>query len=268
MYSDPAGDMPAGTIGGLVHRDTRLLNHWVLTIGGQRLLVLRSGVVDHYSAQFFLANAALPDLPANTIGVRRLRYLGEGLHERIEVISFATERVRFELGLEVGNDFADILEIKTNVRDRSERIQRRHAPDGSQLAFVYEHDGFTADTRVRSTIPPQRLDGDHLIWAIELDPREWWQVDLDVPVAAGMGVTEPIRGDIADIFHHRVEDPAARWLAGAAQLSSDHPVLERATAQTRSDLSALRLETTVGNERISLPAAGCPGSSRSSAGIP
>ncbi|WP_406044315.1 glycogen debranching protein [Micromonospora sp. NBC_00898] len=258
MYSDPVGDVPAGTIGGLVHRDTRMLNHWVLTIDGLRLLVLRSGVVDHYSAQFFLTNPALPQLPANTIAVRRLRYLSDGLHERIGVASFAMERVRFELRLEVGNDFADILEVKTNVRDRSERIQRRHAPDGSLLVFSYEQDGFTADTRVRSTPPPQRREGDHLVWAIDLGPREEWQVELSVPVPPGIGVTEPVRGDAADVFHHRAEDPAARWLARAAQLTSDHLVLERATAQTRSDMSALRLEMECGEERISLPAAGMP----------
>ena len=160
MYSDPVGDVPAGSIGGLVHRDTRLLNHWMLTIDGLPLLTLRSSPVDHYSAQFFLTNPALSDLPVNTLGVRRLRYLSEGLHERIELVSFASERVRFELRLEVGNDFADILEVKTKVRDRSDRIQRRHAPDGSLLRFEYEQDGFRADTSVRSTRTPQRREGD------------------------------------------------------------------------------------------------------------
>ncbi|MFI2651148.1 glycogen debranching N-terminal domain-containing protein [Micromonospora fulviviridis] len=258
MYSDPVGDVPAGTIGGLVHRDTRLLSQWVLTIDGRRLLVLRSSVVDHYSAQFFLTNPTLPDLPANSIAIRRLRYLGEGLHERIELVSFAPDRVRFELRLEVGNDFADILEMKTTIRDRSERIQRGHAPDGSRLLFNYEQDGFTSQTSVRPTRLPERLEGDHLVWPINLAPHESWRVELDVPVPPGFGVTEAVRGDIADILHHRVEDPAARWLAGAAQLSSDHPALERAIAQTRSDMSALRMEMTLGKERISLPAAGMP----------
>ena len=34
MYSDATGDVPPGSIGGLVHRDTRLLSTWVLTING------------------------------------------------------------------------------------------------------------------------------------------------------------------------------------------------------------------------------------------
>ena len=50
MLSDPVGDVPASSIGGLVHADTRFLNRWVLTINGSRLLALRSRVVDYYSA--------------------------------------------------------------------------------------------------------------------------------------------------------------------------------------------------------------------------
>ena len=43
MYSDSVGDVPGGSIGGLVHADTRFLNRWVLTINGKRFLALRSG---------------------------------------------------------------------------------------------------------------------------------------------------------------------------------------------------------------------------------
>src|SRR5689334_9730502 len=44
MYSNDVGDVPAGTIGGLVHADTRFSNRWELTLNGQPLLNLRSGV--------------------------------------------------------------------------------------------------------------------------------------------------------------------------------------------------------------------------------
>src|SRR5690242_15312995 len=64
MYSEPSGDVPPGSIGGLVHLDTRLLSGWVLTVNGQRLLVLRSEILQHYSAQFALASPELPGLPA------------------------------------------------------------------------------------------------------------------------------------------------------------------------------------------------------------
>ena len=59
-----------------------------------------------------------PGLPANQVGVRRLRSVGSQLRERIEVWSFAREPQRIELRLAVGTDFADLFEIKDVVRDR------------------------------------------------------------------------------------------------------------------------------------------------------
>jgi N-terminal domain of (some) glycogen debranching enzymes len=130
MYSNAVGDVPGGSIGGLVHDDTRFLNRWELMINGEHLLVLCSEMVDPYSAAFFLTNPELPGLEANTIGVRRQRFVGDGLHERIELESFAEEPVSIELRLAVGTDFADLFEIKDIVRDRSAQITRSHAPDG------------------------------------------------------------------------------------------------------------------------------------------
>ena len=148
MYSDSVGDVPKGSIGGLVHADTRFLSRWVLTINGAPLLVLRSGTVDHYSAEFFLTNPRLDDLPANSVGLRRLRFVGDGLHERIELESFLHEPLKIELRLAVGNDFADLFEIKDRVRDRSEQIVRTPAADRSGLTFSYTNQTFTAETTV------------------------------------------------------------------------------------------------------------------------
>src|SRR5215218_9201829 len=137
MYSDSVGDVPGGTIGGLVHGDTRFLSKWVLTVNGARLLVLRSRVVDHYSAAFFLTNPELPGLPANSLALRRLRFVGNGLHENIRLQSFLYTPTQFEVRLAIGCDFADLFEIKNYVRDRSAAIERTHAADGSQVRFAY-----------------------------------------------------------------------------------------------------------------------------------
>src|SRR5262245_30052057 len=155
MYSDATGDVPAGSIGGLVHADTRLLSTWVLTINGKRLLPLRSGSSEHFSAAFFLTNADAPartvdtpDLPANQIGVRRLRSVGARMRERIELWCFAREPQRVQLRLAVGTDFADLFEIRDVVRDRSASITRDHAGDGSALQFEYRNGDYCAQTRV------------------------------------------------------------------------------------------------------------------------
>ena len=146
LYSDAVGDVTKGSIGGLIHADTRFLDQWLLTVDGERLLALRSGTVDHYSAAFFLTNPQMAGLAPNTLGIRRLRFVGDGLHERIEVSNYVEKPVNVELRLAVGTDFADLFEVKDVVRDRSAQIVRDHAPDGARLAFRYANEGFDAET--------------------------------------------------------------------------------------------------------------------------
>src|SRR4051812_46542016 len=153
MFSDSVGDVPGETIGGLVHGDTRFLNKWVLTVNGSRLLVLRSRVVDHYSAAFFLTNGELPGLPANSLALRRLRFVGNGLHEQIHLQSFLNTPVHLEVRLAIGNDFADLFEIKDYVRDRSAAITHTSAVDGSTVRLGYASEGYTAETTVQASPP-------------------------------------------------------------------------------------------------------------------
>src|SRR5262249_3777317 len=54
MCSNALGDVPPGSIGGLLHNDTRFLSRWELTLGGKPLKLLKSAVVDYYDASFFL----------------------------------------------------------------------------------------------------------------------------------------------------------------------------------------------------------------------
>src|SRR4029453_4038224 len=67
MFSDSLGDIPGGSIGGLLHDDTRFLSTWVLTLNREPLSLLKSRVVDYYSAAFFLTNPDLRDIRANTL---------------------------------------------------------------------------------------------------------------------------------------------------------------------------------------------------------
>src|SRR3954469_4501684 len=184
MLSDSVGDVPGGTIGGLVHGDTRFLSKWVLTVNGARLLVLRSRVVAHYSAAFFLTNPELPGLPANALALRRLRFVGNGLHEQILLQSFLNTPVHLEVRLAVGNDFADLFEIKDYVRDRSAAITRTHVADGSELRLGYASGDYTAETLVQAA-PAGRIVGDEFVWDLDLPPDGDWAVALHVPLKLG-----------------------------------------------------------------------------------
>jgi glycogen debranching enzyme len=258
MYSDPVGDVPAGSIGGLVHADTRFLSRWVLTINGTPLLVLRSRAVDYYSAAFFLTNDDQPGLPANTIGVRRLRFVGGGLHERIELQNHGREDVRVELRLGTGNDFADLFEIKDHARDRSDEIVREHAPDGSRLVFRYRHDGFEATTEISASTPATRVDGDDLIWTVELPPGAEWHTELTVPIKLGGGEIQPVHAGFGEVFDTAATDSLSRWAAEIPKLETDSYLLGAVITQTARDLLALKIEVKRDGVDVVLPAAGLP----------
>jgi len=258
MFSNPVGDVPEGSIGGLVHADTRFIDRWLLTVNGTPLLALRSGTQDHYSAVFFLTNPKLPDLAANTIGIRRLRFVGGGLHERIELESYRDAPVRLELRMAVGTDFADLFEMKSVVRDRSAEIVRDHASDGSRLSFSYRNGAFDAQTVINVDVAPDRIDGDDLIWDLDLPARGRWACVLEVPLRLGPREIEPTHAGFDEVFSTGHDDPVSRWMDTRPHLRSGLDLLDDVVEQSARDLLALRLEARAGDETIMLPGAGLP----------
>ena len=258
MYSDSVGDVPKGSIGGLVHADTRFLSRWALTIDGAPFLVLRGGIVDYYSAEFFLTNPRLEGLEANSIGLRRLRFVGNGLHERLEVESYRDEPVRIELRLTVDNDFADLFEIKDRVRDRSDQIVRTPAPDRTGLTFRYTNKTFTAETRIEMSAAANRIDADGFTWTIDLPARGRWTCELHVPLSLGPLELQPMHAGFGDVFAPEGDDPVEAWLARLPRLESDSHLLGEVVDRSARDLIALRIDVKYRNETIRLPAAGLP----------
>jgi glycogen debranching enzyme len=256
MYSDATGDVPAGSIGGLVHADTRLLSTWVLTLNGARLLPLRSGNLEHYSAAFFGTNAELPGLPANAFGVRRLRSVGSNLRERVELWCFAQRTQHIELRLSVGNDFADLFEIKDVVRDRSSEIVRAHST--SELTFRYRNEDFRAQTKVEVSPPATRIEGDDLVWEIDVADDSTWSLEITVPFDIGPNEVVPVRSGFGEVAGDPPDDATARWYAEIPALTTDADVLRHIAEQTVRDLLALRVHTRFDGHRVVLPAAGLP----------
>ncbi|MFC6016476.1 glycogen debranching N-terminal domain-containing protein [Plantactinospora solaniradicis] len=258
MVSNALGDVPEGSIGGLVHDDTRFLSRWELMINEERLLILGSGTVDDYSAAFFLTNPELPGLPANTIGIRRQRFVGDGMHERIELQSFADDPVPIRLRMAVRADFADLFEIKEAVRDRSGQITRRHSEDGAGLDFEYRNGTFRARTEVRVSAPATSIDGDDLVWDLELAPDQDWLCELSVPLQHGPRNLLPAHRQFGDVFDTDSDDVVTRWRAGVPEVRSDSALLCDVYNKASSDMTALRIEKEVRGQQVVLPAAGLP----------
>jgi len=258
MFSDAAGDVPRDSIGGLVHHDTRFLNRWELTLNGAKLHVLNSCTVEHYSAAFFLTNPDLPGMGANMVCVRRERFVGDGLHERIELQCWASDSASVQLRLAVGTDFADILEIKEMVRDRSAQITRSHAPDGSRLGFSYRNVSFEVRTDVRVDPPASRVEGDDLVWDLHLEPRQAWRCELSVPLRYGPMEVVPVHRGFGEVSGADRDDPGSRWAAAKPVLHADSDLLGDVYHQSARDLMAMRIEKRIKDRPVVLISAGLP----------
>ena len=116
MFSNSLGDVPPGSVGGLIHEDTRFVSRWELRLAGRSLALLKAGAVDYHSAVFFLTNAEVPGLPANSLAIRRLRVVRDGTVEEITAFNTTADPIQVELRLACGADFADLFEVRSSVR--------------------------------------------------------------------------------------------------------------------------------------------------------
>ena len=108
---DEIGDLD-GKTSGLFAEDTRFLSRLELRIDGVRPLLLSSGKVEYFSAAFYLRNPVVPGLPQDTLSIARERFVGEGMQDHLILRNESAEPLSFELELEVGTDFADIITVK------------------------------------------------------------------------------------------------------------------------------------------------------------
>ena len=271
MLSNSLGDVPPGSTGGLLHEDTRFLSRWELTLAGQPLTLLKSSVVDYYSASFFLTNPDLPaaGLRANSVAVRRLRFVGDGVFEQIVALNTSSERVHLELRLRSGADFADLFEVKSAVRDRSPNTVRQR--DEHSLRFQYQVPGFLAATTIRIpeseivdsgthravAVASSRIEGDDIVWSVELEPRLALVTAVEVSLDANGETLEPMHDDFGE-KQERFEGPLAHWLAECPQFESDSAELTSIFKKSIGDLAVLRVSGEVRGEPYVMPAAGLP----------
>ena len=134
----------------------------------------------------------------------------------------------------VGNDFADLFEIKDVVRDRSAADHAR--PRAGRLrAAVHLHQRRASPPGPGCEVSPPatRIEGDDLVWELELADDATWSVDITVPFSGhprwvhadhrGFGETggeEPREDDADGPLVRRAAHPADRLRPAAAHRSS------------------------------------------------
>ncbi len=268
LVADPFGDIRPDSRGlGLYNGDTRVLSSLVLLVGGRRPLLLQpdAGGSDRGSIQLanpdLASGAARPDrtsgVPAQSVGIRRERALDAGgLHERVHIANFTTERLSLEVGLLLDFDAADIFEIRGYARSERGRLDAIEIDDG--VRFAYQgRDGRRLTTTVAFDEPPGRIeaapdDSDASVatlWSLSLGGGE--SVTLGWTVAAAW---TPARARGLRLEPRR---PArGRDAAGDTRFETDDALLNAVVERSLADVD--QLETAGPGRGESFLAAGVP----------
>jgi glycogen debranching enzyme len=261
---DENGDLEAPTHG-LFASDTRFLSVFRLTVNGAKPLRLSADKVEYFSAAFYLRNPPV-DLPADSVSIARERFVGDGMQDRIRVQNQSMEPVAFELAVELGTDFADIFAVKdqdfsfgnpSEAHPLPSPVKPRFDEDGNQFVLSDVGD-VPAKTQVILSRPGE-VNGSKIAYRIELEPRERWELRVDVfPTLDSEEVVPRLAerrfgGELA-----RVRDSLAAWQLRVPTLRAEWDTLHHAFGQSVSDLAALRMRGANGSGVGNLPAAGMP----------
>src|SRR4051812_21117364 len=187
---DERGDID-GSTQGLFADDTRFLNLLRLTLNGAKPLLLSSGKVDYFSAAFFLRNPVAGGLPPDSVSVTRNRFVGEGMQDVIVIQNQSMEPLRFEIALELGTDFADILSVKEHDFALGDPARARPLPGPAESSYeeadnqfvLAEPDGAGAASTQVILSERGRVEGSKVVYELELEPRESWHLRLDILVS-------------------------------------------------------------------------------------
>jgi glycogen debranching enzyme len=260
--SDDLGDVDGETYGFFAW-DTRFLSRLLLRVDGARPLPLSSGRLKHFAAAFYLRNPRVDGLPGDSLSIARHRFVGTGLQERIAVRNESMHRLDFELSVEVGADFADIISVKLHdfalgdpehAPELPAPAPARHEPAKAEI--VLEERGGDASTRIVLSRAGRVQDG-KVVFPLGLDPHESWELRLDVLPSLGDEHAQTVAAvDRLDDELEVLGDVVEAWTLRVPKLRGGWESLRRAFDQSIADLAALRIRS--GEERKPLFAAGMP----------
>jgi glycogen debranching enzyme len=261
---DERGDIDAETQG-LFADDTRFLSLLRLTINGTKPLLLSFGKVDYFSAAFFLRNPPVGGLPQDSVSITRERFVGDGMQDVIVVQNHGMEPLSFDLALELGTDFADILSVKEHdfalgdpgrARPLPTPVEGRYDPEHNQFMLEEGDGGGSSRTQV---ILSQRgeVEGGKVVYPLTLQPREAWKLRLDMIISSdGDSITPRTAERRFGEELTRVRESLAAWQLRVPQIRADWGDLAHSFLQSVADLASLRMRG--GGRTGRLPAAGMP----------
>lgn len=222
------------------------------------------------------------DPAQQTIELRLSRFVGDGLHEDVELTNFTQRSMTFALQLDVDADFADQKETASGKRQQKgeRKIHWQEAGgDAWQLNFDYlienrfDHQGETGTAhlhrgviiRIEKPSSPPSYDGGTLSFPVELPPHGRWRTCVNIiPLIDGQKL-QPLYGcrSFNAFGRTRFDERRQKFLDEATAVESPgsgtlSSVVVEAAEQAKRDLAALRLYDLDHGEHAWIAAAGLP----------
>jgi glycogen debranching enzyme len=295
LATDLDGFLNAGPDHGLFVHETRLISRYRWSIEGRTLHpVSLSNVTQRSWLGYYIILAPLKsqhDYKAPTasgsiykasqqaVELRLSRYVGEGLHEDVDLTNFTQEPVTLRLTLELGADFADQSETHDTRQQRGKcKADWRETGDAWEWRADYEarhrydHQGDAGEARLRRGVAVRfnhadsapSWDGKTVSFDITLGPHEQWHCCVDhAPILDGKEMT-PRYGCRSFVAQDNDYDRKSQmFLREATSFSSRESdtlshVVVSALEQSKRDLASLRLFDMDHSDRAWVAAAGLP----------
>ena len=260
LVCQPDGRIAGGPDDGFFTRDTRFISAWEMRINGRRPVLLNSAPIQFFSARFEYTNDAFLDdaglVDRHALGVRVDRTVSGGVHEDIDITSYARRPVRLTIEIAIESDFADIFDVRADALVRRGVVNTRFFRSRRELRTSYENGSFRRELIIsvdKADAPPQYANG-KLVFVARLPPKGTWhtclrwlpitQSDSRRPVTLGCNAVEPSASDVPRLPKVTLQTP--------------NDTVRRAWQRAVGDMEALRLEDPTFERGVYIPAAGVP----------
>ena len=297
LAADQDGFISGGMEHGLFVHETRLLSYYHWRVNGEELIPSALANVDQHTwlGYYIIVPPGIPTRPPDqgsgqvkyvaeqTLEFRLSRYVGEGMHEDIDITNYATAPTSFLLELKLDGDFADLLEsggdrqqtgsLKRGWHSLNERGWELHYDYQAQHAYQNQSESGVAllhrglITRIdHAGSPPAYQPGepDKILFEVQLEPHQTWHTCLTfLPVIEG----EPLApnyncrsffGINNDYDRKRELFLGETTVFRAPQSETLTQIVLDTVEQARRDLAALRLYDLDHSDRDWTMSAGLP----------
>jgi glycogen debranching enzyme len=268
MVTDLRGEIDSASEQGVFSGDTRFVSSLKLYINGEPWELLSSAALNYYVARIQLANPVVKTeggiIDRHDVGLAVTRAIGEGIHEDLDITSYAQRSARFQLEIALRSDFADIFEVKQHQfvrRGRTSTVWDDRKADRAALVTIYQNGDFERRLvyRLLNAGSPSGYANGRVVFEVTLEPGASWHCCAFYVLVEGDRVREPLyecealRG--SDTPYDRLQ---SEWRAVATRLTSGNEDVYRLFNQSVEDMGALRLHDQDFAPDVWLPAAGVP----------